>query len=54
MPSAGWQLLREYLLGVDANRPKHIDDCIDYFGNGRERGGIPRGHTSEDDGGRDG
>jgi hypothetical protein len=52
--SAGRQVLREYLVRVDANRPKHIDDYIDYFGNGRAPDGIPRGHTSWDEAGHDG
>ena len=46
MHSAGAHLLREYLLRVDADRPKHIDDFIDYFGTGRALDGIPRANTS--------
>ena len=48
--SAGTQRLREYLLRVDANRPKHIDDYIDYFGNGRGPDRLPREDTSWGDG----
>jgi hypothetical protein len=52
--SAGTQLVRAYLLGVDADRPKHIDDYIDYFGTGRTLDGIPRAHTSWGEDGHDG
>ena len=52
--SAGTQLLREYLLGVDADRPKHIDDYIDYFGTGRAPDGIPPADTSWGEDGCDG
>jgi len=52
--SAGRQLLREYLFRVDANRPKHIDDYIDYFGTSRAPDGIPRGHRSWGEAGHDG
>ena len=52
--SAGTQLVRAYLLGVDADRPKHIDDYIDYFGAGRTLDGISRAHTSWGEDGHDG
>jgi hypothetical protein len=51
--SFGTQLLREYLLRVDADRPKHIDDYIDYFGTGRAPDGTPRGDASWGEAGHD-
>ena len=41
--TAGTALLREYLLQVDADRPKHIDDYIDYFGTGSAIRAVPPG-----------
>jgi hypothetical protein len=31
--AAGSELVREHLLRIDSDRPKRIDDYIDYFGN---------------------
>jgi len=43
--SAGAAILRGYLSRVDVNRPKHIDDYIDYFGNGSAPEEVPRQAT---------
>jgi len=54
MHSAGAHLLREYLLRVDADHPKHIDDYIDYVGTGQTPDGIPGANTSWGEDGDDG
>jgi len=38
-------MLRGCLFRVDVNRPKHIDDYIDYFGNASAPGEVPRRAT---------
>ena len=43
--SAGTQLLRAFLRRVDVDRPRRIDNYIDYFGNGRATEGAPGGAT---------